>query len=86
MTGGSFCECLGGYATCGLLRKNIPQSSNRSLTLDASVFYDTPARDSPGSLGVRPGRAQVAFQPPVTGGKKAISSLPPIGISLSPIS
>jgi hypothetical protein len=27
MIGGSFCECLGGCAACGLLRKNFPQSS-----------------------------------------------------------
>jgi hypothetical protein len=28
MVGGSFRECLGGFAACGLLRKNFPQSSN----------------------------------------------------------
>jgi hypothetical protein len=27
MIGGSFRECLGGFAACGLLRKNFPQSS-----------------------------------------------------------
>ena len=30
MTGGSFRECLGGCAACGLLRKNFPQSSDLS--------------------------------------------------------
>jgi len=28
--GGSFCECLGGFAACGLLRENLPQSSDLS--------------------------------------------------------
>ena len=39
MIGGIFCECLGGFAACGLLRKRFPQSSDRSRTLDASVFW-----------------------------------------------
>jgi hypothetical protein len=30
MIGGSFRECLGGFAACGLLRKNFPQSSGLS--------------------------------------------------------
>jgi hypothetical protein len=30
MIGGSFRECLGGFAACGLLRKNFPQSSDLS--------------------------------------------------------
>jgi len=33
MIGGSFRECLGGFAACGLLRENSPQSSDRSLAL-----------------------------------------------------
>ena len=28
--GERFSECLGGYAACGLLRKNLPQSSDLS--------------------------------------------------------
>jgi hypothetical protein len=28
MIEGRFRECLGGCAACGLLRKNVPQSSN----------------------------------------------------------
>jgi hypothetical protein len=31
MTGGRFCECLGGYAACGLLRKIFPLSFDLSL-------------------------------------------------------
>ena len=30
MIEGRFRECLGGCAACGLLRKNVPQSSNLS--------------------------------------------------------
>jgi hypothetical protein len=30
MIGGSFCECLGGIAACGLLRHNFPQISAHS--------------------------------------------------------
>jgi hypothetical protein len=30
MIGGSFHECLGGFAACGLLRENFPQSSDLS--------------------------------------------------------
>jgi hypothetical protein len=29
-TGGSFRECLGGCAACGLFRKNVPQSFDLS--------------------------------------------------------
>ena len=43
-TGVSFRECLGGYAACGLLRKNLPQSFGRSLSADATVFFDTSDR------------------------------------------
>ena len=38
MIEGRFRECLGGCAACGLLRKNVPQSSDRNQTLNASVF------------------------------------------------
>jgi hypothetical protein len=33
MIGGSFRECLGGFAACGLLRKNFPQKQLPSIYL-----------------------------------------------------
>ena len=39
MIEGIFRECLGGFAACDLLRKKSPQSSDRSRTLDTSVFW-----------------------------------------------
>jgi hypothetical protein len=44
MIGESFREGLGGFAACGLLRKNFPQSSDHSRILDASVFCFTLAK------------------------------------------
>ena len=38
MPGRVFCECLGGFAACGLLRKKFSQASDRRRTMDASVF------------------------------------------------
>jgi hypothetical protein len=63
MTGGSFCEINRRRRSRRGIRENFPQSFDRSLTLDASVFCHTPASPhfSPPFSAIAPKRRTAAL-------------------------
>jgi len=74
MIGGSLCECLGGYAACGLLRKDFPQSSDLSQPKRVSgVLRKTQFEHVPGQVDL------IADQQNISGTKDLQQVLPAKG-------